>query len=78
MAAPVTKYAKMILNPEDVRFELEKALVAIPGSAGLARYWIFLSTCRKLWSMRNSWTGFGTARGDELRPDGQLISRSPV
>ena len=25
MAAPVTKYAKMILNPEDVRFELEKA-----------------------------------------------------
>ena len=26
MAAPVTKYAKMILKPEDVRYELEKAL----------------------------------------------------
>ncbi len=26
MAAPVTKYAKMIVNPEDVRYELEKAL----------------------------------------------------
>ena len=26
MAAPVTKYAKMILKPDDVRYELEKAL----------------------------------------------------
>ncbi len=26
MAAPVTKYAKMIVRPEDVRYELEKAL----------------------------------------------------
>jgi acetolactate synthase I/II/III large subunit len=26
MAAPVTKYAKMIVKPEDVRYELEKAL----------------------------------------------------
>ena len=35
MAAPVTKYAKMILKPEDVRYELEKALwMCQRGSAG--------------------------------------------
>jgi acetolactate synthase-1/2/3 large subunit len=26
MATPVTKYAKLVLNPEDIRYELEKAL----------------------------------------------------